>query len=72
MRKVHSVTSGNAVATIYRDPDWEEYCVKLKVAGVHLSAADYHTGDYEDAQATATTMAQNAGSREALDAAQQA
>ena len=45
--------AAEATAKIYRDTDWNEYRVKFYRAGQHLSAADYHTDDNEDAHDTA-------------------
>lgn len=41
-------------ARVYRDTEWDEYCVKFyDHKGTYLDAADYHTSDKEDAFATA-------------------
>lgn len=44
--------SANQRALIYRDPEWNEYVVKLP----GKPEADYFTDDFEDARATARAM----------------
>lgn len=44
----------NVVAKVYRDAEWDEYCVKFFDSnGRHMDASDYHTNDKEDALNTA-------------------
>lgn len=50
---------GMSVA-IYRDPEWDEYQVDILTFGKPSLRARYHTGDLEDARATAKRMAENA------------
>ena len=45
--------AAEATAKIYKDTDWNEYRVKFYRAGQHLTGADYHTDDKEDAHDTA-------------------
>lgn len=56
-KKLTSVSNGGKVATVYRDPEWNEFVVKLK----GRPAADYFTSDRKDAEATAKKMVGLAG-----------
>lgn len=58
-KKLTSVSHGSAVATVYRDPEWGEYVVKLK----GRPQADYFTSDKADAVATARRMVGYTGPR---------
>lgn len=51
-RKLKSVSNAGRVATVYRDPEWNEYVVKLR----GRPGADYFTSDRGDAEATAKKM----------------
>lgn len=53
LRHVETHTAGNRMAKVYRDKDWDEFRVKHYTDGKHHKQADYHTGDLDDAQATA-------------------
>lgn len=55
MRKLETITNTTTgrEARIYRDSEWQEWRVKFYEQGQHLTAADYHTTDKGDAQATA-------------------
>lgn len=58
LRLKKTVTGSNPAksAKIYKDPDWDEYRVKHYQDGQHLSKADYHTDDMDDAHDTATNF----------------
>lgn len=51
-RKVVSFTHGGQTATVYKDPEWQEYVVRIKGE----PEADYHTTDRQDAENTARVM----------------
>lgn len=58
-RKVQSVSRDGQVATIYRDPEYNEFVVRLK----GRPQADYFTSDKSDALATARRMVGYTGPR---------
>lgn len=60
LRKVGSWTYGNAMAKVYRDPEYNEYQVKLSVGGIAQADATYFTDDRDDAMKTANSMARQA------------
>lgn len=75
MRKVHSVTSGQVTATIYKDTDWGEYVVKYRIGNSKAYTPEstwFHTGDYEDALATAKFEVEFMDKREAEQLAESA
>lgn len=56
-RLVGKKDNNGHLAKIYYDSDWQEYCVKLYIDGVHQGEdSDYHTDDKEDAFDTAEAM----------------
>jgi hypothetical protein len=60
-RKIGSWTFGNAVATVYRDSEYQDYQVKLKVNGCAANPdTAYFTDDRNDAMQTAQHMARQA------------
>ena len=58
-RKVQSVSHEGKTATVYKDPEWGEYVVKLQ----GRPQADYFTSDRSDAIATARRMVGYTGPR---------
>lgn len=52
-RKIQEFAKNGKVAKVYRDSDWEEYCVTFYANGSKLANADYHTSDKADAIDTA-------------------
>ena len=66
MRKILQVTATNPdtlvvrAATVYRDSQWNEYKVTLKLDGVFQRGADYLTDDKQDAIDTASHMVHHA------------
>jgi hypothetical protein len=48
--------SYNRTTKIIKDPEWNEYQVKLYIDGKHQKSADYHTRDRDDAEKTAREM----------------
>ena len=55
MRRVALLNSSlGHSAKVYRDVEWNEYRAKFyDTDGSHLTDADYHTNDLEDAMSTA-------------------
>jgi hypothetical protein len=53
MRLVKQNTAGSKSYKLYKDTDWGEYRVKFYEDGKHLTKADYHTDDKQDALDTA-------------------
>lgn len=51
MRKITSVENGENLAIVYREDD--EYIVRFFRSGAYQVAADYYTGDWDDAKGTA-------------------
>lgn len=45
--------TGDHVAKVYRDAEWQEFRVTFHENGQHLAQADYHTDDAQDAHSTA-------------------
>ena len=60
LRLVTKHTNGKTIARVYKNPDWNEYHVKLYHGGVHHEPSDYHTDDLEDALGTANRMIKEA------------
>ena len=61
LRLIRTETNGTSTVKtkVYRDSECDEYRVKLFIAGVHRTRADYHTDDKGDALATAKVMARD-------------
>ena len=55
-------------ADVYRDSDWQEYVVRLILAGRPYRPADFHTGDLADAIQTAERMVEPGGMAATLQA----
>ena len=55
-RKIATVQNEYAKALVQLDSEWQEYRVRLYVAGVLQPDADYHTDDRTDAVCTANAM----------------
>jgi hypothetical protein len=53
MRKLGEYQCNGRSAKVYWDREWEEYVVKFFAHGVHMDAADYFTGELDDAHLTA-------------------
>ena len=50
MRLIATYAGPRVYAKVYRDIDWNEYRVKFYLGtGKHLTEADYHTNDKQDA-----------------------
>ncbi len=58
MKRIHIETLGDKTAKVYRDSEWNEYRVRLYIAGELRAAADYFTDDRADALSTAAAMVQ--------------
>lgn len=56
MRLIKTIANGHYQAKIYRDAEWDEYVVVFFRDGKRLPDADYHTGDWDDADATAQAV----------------
>ncbi len=56
MKRIHVETQGDKTAKVYRDSEWDEYRVRLYIAGELRTAADYFTDEKADAIATAAAM----------------
>lgn len=58
MRLIATYAGPRVYAKVYRDIDWNEYRVKFYLGtGKHLTEADYHTDDKQDALWTADKWA---------------
>jgi len=53
LKKTVTGSNPNKQAKVYKNPDWNEYQVKHYENGKHLSKADAHTDDLDDAMGTA-------------------
>lgn len=56
LRKIASFSTGDIKATVYRDAEWQEYRIRLSVAGVLRRAADAHADAKLEALATARVI----------------
>lgn len=59
MRKVYTAQNGERRAVVHFSPAWNEYRVRLWIAGIADEAADYFTDDKEDACGTADELARD-------------
>lgn len=70
MRLISTIhkAAAETTAKIYRDSDWQEYRVKFYRAGQHLTNADYHTEDKQDAIDTAHGQLQRMSEQDTANA----
>ena len=60
LRKIHEDTCDTCMVRIYRDAEWQEFRVRLYLAGVLQKESDYFTDDKGDALGTSAIMLKRA------------
>ena len=67
MKKITEITKDEITVKVFYSAEWEEFCCKLFVDGLHQGEkTDYNTDDKEDAIQTAEAMLKNAEGKDHL------